>query len=140
MNARDRHILSNKDFENMTAECSVCGGVIPMTVHGRKKRYQCKASYDYGKALSKGRTRGLSFQTWRERFHEGCEACGSRPVVLDHDHSTGLFRGLLCVRCNTCIGFSKDNPKTLRSLASYLDKNVGCTEEPLRKPTLSSRG
>tara|TARA_Y100001963_G_scaffold159361_1_gene262739 strand:- start:1518 stop:1907 length:390 start_codon:yes stop_codon:yes gene_type:complete len=29
------------------------------------------------------------------------DKCGSSRKCLDHDHSTGLFRNILCHRCNT---------------------------------------
>lgn len=40
---------------------------------------------------------------WQE---ERCAVCGGRRVrlVLDHDHATGLVRGLLCASCNICEG------------------------------------
>lgn len=39
---------------------------------------------------------------------------------VDHDHSTGKLRGLLCHRCNTALGLLDDDPETLRRLADYL--------------------
>jgi hypothetical protein len=60
----------------------------------------------------------VSTKTWREaqsaadtrtcesilaRWQSGrCAACGSLTarLVRDHDHKTGLIRGLLCCRCN----------------------------------------
>lgn len=34
-----------------------------------------------------------------------CAVCKQvRPLVVDHDHGTGLIRGLLCYRCNTQEG------------------------------------
>ena len=41
---------------------------------------------------------------------------------LDHCHSTGCVRGLLCGRCNAAVGFAKDSPKLLRDLADYVEK------------------
>ncbi len=46
-----------------------------------------------------------------------------RKLAFDHDHSTDRFRGWLCGRCNSALGFVKDNPSVLRALADYLDKS-----------------
>lgn len=35
-----------------------------------------------------------------------CEACGRKELLKgDHDHATGLFRGILCHWCNIVLGF-----------------------------------
>ncbi|WP_439428031.1 endonuclease domain-containing protein [Micromonospora sp. LA-10] len=46
-----------------------------------------------------------------KHWHAGrCAVCGETPVrgglVRDHDHSSGLMRGLLCSSCNTAEGRS----------------------------------
>ncbi len=41
--------------------------------------------------------------------------------MLDHDHITGVFRGLLCGHCNSTLGHAHDDPATLRRLADYLE-------------------
>ncbi|MFB9681188.1 endonuclease domain-containing protein [Streptosporangium vulgare] len=57
-----------------------------------------------------------------------CEVCGAQPpnwgLQLDHDHTTGDFRGWLCGGCNAAIGHAGDNPIRLRALADYLDKKA----------------
>jgi Recombination endonuclease VII len=44
---------------------------------------------------------------------------------VDHCHSTGRVRGLLCHDCNTGIGKLKDSPQLLRDAISYLEKHNG---------------
>jgi len=65
-----------------------------------------------------------------------CEVCGeletatkrgskkelTRRLCFDHDHNTGNFRGWICNRCNTILGYAKDTPDVLRKLADYLEK------------------
>lgn len=48
------------------------------------------------------------------------------PVTLsvDHCHTSGKVRGLLCVRCNQGIGQFKDNVTALRAAAEYLEKET----------------
>ena len=41
-------------------------------------------------------------------------------LAVDHDHETGVVRGLLCHRCNFILGLAKDKPQTLLDAAAYL--------------------
>lgn len=84
---------------------------------------------------NKQKIRGKNFQ---DRYGIGLEEydamkaqqdgkCGvckeSRHVLyVDHCHSTGVVRGLLCQKCNTGIGMLRDSIKLLRSAVKYLEK------------------
>jgi hypothetical protein len=50
-----------------------------------------------------------------------CGAEGGRQVV-DHDHETGMVRGILCVRCNVSIGGLGDSVEGLMLAVRYLEK------------------
>lgn len=42
-------------------------------------------------------------------------------VAIDHDHNTGLFRGLICNGCNKGLGLFKDNTDILEKAKEYLN-------------------
>jgi hypothetical protein len=47
------------------------------------------------------------------------DAAGSK-LCVDHDHSTGEIRGLLCRRCNAGLGFFNDDKELVKEAASYM--------------------
>jgi hypothetical protein len=50
-----------------------------------------------------------------------CVICGSEEnLVVDHDHSTGAIRGMLCNHCNRGLGHFRDDPVLLEFAAQYL--------------------
>lgn len=40
---------------------------------------------------------------------------------IDHDHTTGKVRGLLCRSCNGALGLTKDNICILQNMITYLN-------------------
>lgn len=46
-------------------------------------------------------------------------------LAVDHDHTTGAIRGLLCRNCNSGIGQFMERPDLLRSAADYVRKHAG---------------
>ena len=73
---------------------------------------------------------GISLNEYREMYvsQEGkCAICGThRPdkgkegLVVDHCHSQGHIRKLLCVNCNTGIGQFRDDVQLLAKATDYL--------------------
>ena len=55
----------------------------------------------------------------------GClEPLTEETARIDHDHTTGAVRGLLCNHCNWGLGHLKDNQEVLRRLMSYLQRDI----------------
>lgn len=52
----------------------------------------------------------------------------SKDAHVDHNHLTGMIRGILCSMCNRGIGNFKDNPEYLRTGADYLEKATRAQE------------
>jgi hypothetical protein len=60
---------------------------------------------------------------------EACESCGGQfagdsEKHIDHRHSDGAVRGVLCQRCNTTIGQCEESPEVLRLIAEYLERTL----------------
>jgi hypothetical protein len=57
---------------------------------------------------------------------KGCMICGlsfrDRRKMIDHCHTTGVVRGLICFSCNTALGHFKDDIDVLKSAIRYLER------------------
>lgn len=79
------------------------------------------------------RKRGLSPEWYdTQLFAQGgvCAICGEPPpangrLCIDHNHTTGAVRGLLCNACNTGIGCLRENPKIFQAALQYLTTHKG---------------
>lgn len=50
--------------------------------------------------------------------------CAAAPLHVDHCHTTGKIRGLLCNGCNSGIGFLKDDMDILARAINYLAEHI----------------
>lgn len=74
---------------------------------------------------------GLSAEEYEEMLEEQdgeCAIChnfcsSGRRLAVDHCHSTGKVRGLLCGNCNTGLGKFEDSIERLQRAIEYLQQS-----------------
>ncbi len=49
-----------------------------------------------------------------------------KRLAVDHDHTTGKVRALLCSSCNLAVGFVKEDFKIAIKLAEYIHNHKEC--------------
>lgn len=71
---------------------------------------------------------GLTKEEADEIKAQGCAICGrteapgrwGNGMHIDHDHTTGIVRGVLCHGCNVSLGHFQDDPDLLEQAVAYL--------------------
>lgn len=82
--------------------------------HGSERNYLMK--YRYGISAEQA---DLMIAVQRQR----CAICQrKRKLQVDHDHRSGMVRGMLCFDCNAGLGILDDDAHRLRALAEYLGR------------------
>lgn len=51
-----------------------------------------------------------------------------KRLAVDHDHTTGVVRGLLCQKCNTALGLLGDDIHLIDAAWTYLCTRALATE------------
>ena len=118
---RFRHRLTNISDDKKRADCSVCGNV-KIYSRGKSGQYKCSVAANEKSKLYKRAYRASRNSIMKNR----CEICGTKnKLCYDHCHKTNEYRGTLCSRCNTAIGFFDDNVNFLQSAILYLNSFKG---------------
>jgi hypothetical protein len=69
----------------------------------------------------------ITLEDWKKQLEEQdgkCFICDEKEnLAVDHCHDTGRFRGILCKKCNSGLGFFKDNEALLVKAVEYIRRN-----------------
>jgi hypothetical protein len=70
------------------------------------------------------------FDRWYQVQYGKCAICGKdessfkRKLAVDHNHKTGIVRGLLCFKCNKGLGHFDEKPELFLKIIKYLQENM----------------
>lgn len=100
-----------------------------------RKAYQLRQDPEKKRAMARNRMMRAKYGIEPEDFENMntrcgglCEICGGEPTTyqgfktlcVDHCHTTGKVRGLLCNKCNQALGLFQDSIENLLSAVEYL--------------------
>jgi len=125
---------------NHVKTCSVCDQVKPLdqfyavgaicrackaTQRLERRRRNPEAEQVVARRGQIARKYGVSTERATELMEIGtCQICGASPSQrahhIDHDHETGVIRGVLCFKCNSGLGCFNDDPALLQAAINYL--------------------
>jgi len=129
-----RHCCEQKSYEDFhdnkemrdgkSSYCKPCAS--------ERSRLWKQKNKDHARDTYLRKTYGISLTEHLEMFtSQGgkCAICGIEEhhapratLFVDHDHDTGLVRGLLCHHCNSGLGHFMDNREWLSQAITYLEK------------------
>lgn len=101
-------------------ECKPCENV-------RKVAFRAKHPERQKAYLRKSRY-GITQQQYDEMVMIQCGTCAlcaeipasGKPLVVDHNHKTGVVRELLCQPCNIMVGYREKRPSAWKRVEDYV--------------------
>lgn len=126
----ERHRMVSRDIATMTGVCRKCG---PVSLFKYKTDYYvCGAQTMTDKRATALRNAhlqrryGLTPKQFKQLVAENgptCRICRRIPDIfhVDHNHTTGVVRGVLCGDCNRGLGIFHDSVEALAAAIVYLE-------------------
>lgn len=117
-----------------TKECRKCLRLLPVeqfrfsNTRENKRHNICRTCRNIHRQVTRTANRE-EYKTLLEKQNNVCAICGitaeevGKKLIIDHNHETLKIRGLLCWRCNSGLGFFKDNQAHLAMAIEYLVRN-----------------
>jgi hypothetical protein len=102
--------------------CKECVAKSVRTTRNKEKQREYDLTRQYGISQS-------DYLLLLQKQNNCCDICGihvekyGKKFAVDHDHTTGAVRGLLCSNCNVGIGNLKDSINIIRKALIYMEKH-----------------
>jgi hypothetical protein len=129
---RERRLASGRDFREKTKEKLEADPEAKQKARDRARAHRWRNKYNIVDMTLE--------EFGRRRVRQGgvCKICKiekpNETLCVDHDHATGMTRGLLCRKCNSGLGYFDDSLWRVLCAAGYLigARIVACLTIPLR--------
>lgn len=132
-----QHRITDIDSTTKLGSCSICGVETKLLNYG-DKQWRCAnqvksvkrntLTYGGGQVIPRSVV-NTAFRELTDIQGGLCAVCGKSCEVnavlsVDHCHTTGKIRGLLCNKCNTGIGLLGDNIEGVQAALDYLKASI----------------
>jgi hypothetical protein len=115
------YYTNKKSKDGLQANCKKCHSKKIKQRYNPRKRKSYSLKYNYGITLEE-------YERKLENQDFGCAICGikipggnGKHFYVDHNHTTGQVRDLLCHNCNFVIGYAKEDTDILQAVIRYLE-------------------
>ena len=130
----DSFYRDRRSKNTIKTECKICyGRRVRAYKEAHKDEVTAGAAWYYKKSGQRHRRHHLKklygltesqYTEMKERQNGACAICGiisQKPLHIDHNHTTGKVRALLCTQCNSMLGYARDSVEMLRKGVEYLE-------------------
>jgi len=124
-------VFTNKEGARL---CKGCNNYFSLENYYKKHSTYCKTCSNiktglYIKQIHRYKKYSIGKEDYEKLLFEqqnSCAICKEKFSIdlqprIDHNHSTGRVRGILCHNCNTGLGHFRDNIEILRTTIKYLE-------------------
>lgn len=117
----DFSIDSTRGPKGRKRYCKPCANEVTKQSKKRKHKSEKAANRYYNLKYKYGLNES-DVEIMKEEQNNKCAICWEdRKLNIDHCHTTGVVRGLLCNVCNTGLGKVREDPDTLRRAVEYIE-------------------
>lgn len=138
---RQREFREAEELRTGKRKCTTCKELKPLTSFHKGLKGRHSFSFRCDSCTSKAFLRyryGITAKEFQElvrKQNSMCAVCGvkleiepngtkrTKNVAVDHCHTTGKVRGVLCKNCNVGLGFFQDSVSHLHKAIKYLEEH-----------------